>query len=103
MKPAWVLLWALGLGACSEGPAGGEAAARGRNIYLTQCIACHASDPSQAGPVGPPVKGSSLELLETKVVRGAYPSGYMPKRNTALMTPMPQLAASIPDLAAFLR
>ncbi|PYM44185.1 MAG: hypothetical protein DME12_01120 [Candidatus Rokuibacteriota bacterium] len=34
-------------------------AARGRQVYLAQCVACHAIDPSKPGPVGPAVKGAS--------------------------------------------
>jgi mono/diheme cytochrome c family protein len=102
MTRAWLLALALGLTACGD-PASESPQDRGRGTYLALCISCHASDPGQEGPLGPPVKGSSRELLEAKVLRGAYPSGYSPKRPTALMPPMPQLASSIPDLAAFLQ
>lgn len=100
---------ALILTACGDSqqagplPAGGGSAALGRQIYLGQCIACHASDPGERGPVGPPVKGASRELLEARIVRGTYPPGYTPKQNTQVMQPMPQLAPNINDLAAFLR
>jgi mono/diheme cytochrome c family protein len=87
---------------CGAGPGDDEAASRGRVLYLAQCTACHATNPGQAGPVGPPITGSSRELIEAKVLRGAYPPGYTPKRPSALMPPMPQLASSIADLAAFL-
>jgi hypothetical protein len=53
--------------------------------------------------VGPPVKGASQALLEAKVLRGSYPPGYQPKRPTAVMQPMPAVAPSLSDLAAFLR
>ena len=95
-----ILALALALGACAED---GSPAGRGRQVYLAQCIACHNSDPSKDGPLGPAIKGSSRELLEARVLRGAYPPGYTPKRGTAIMQPMPQLAASIDDLAAFLK
>lgn len=36
-------------------------------------------------------------------MRGTYPPGYAPKRQTTVMQLMPDVAASIPDLAAFLR
>jgi hypothetical protein len=36
-------------------------------------------------------------------VRGTYPPGYTPKRPSAVMQPMPTLAPSIADLAAYLR
>ena len=91
---------ALALAACAED---GTPAARGRQVYLAQCIACHNSDPAKDGPLGPALKGSSQELLEAKLLRGNYPPGYTPKRNTAIMPSQPQLKPSIPDLAAFLK
>jgi len=97
--PLWVCALALAAAACGEadGPA-----ARGRQVYLAQCIACHNLDPAREGTVGPAIKGSSRELLEAKVLRGTYPPGYAPKRDTAVMQPMPQLGPAIPDLAAYL-
>lgn len=104
-----LLTLALGLGACSEdsrpSPKTGDAAdpSRGRQVYIGLCITCHNSDPSKAGPMGPPVKGASRELLEARLLRGNYPPGYTPKRSTAIMPPQPELEPSIPDLAAFLK
>lgn len=92
----------LALTAC-EGAKLSPEAERGRQVYLSQCTACHAFDPSQPGPVGPEIQGSSRELLETKVVRGSYPSGYKPKRPTAVMPPQPQLARDVDALAAYLK
>ena len=60
-------------------------------------------DPAQPGAIGPDVKGSSEELLRAKVLSGAYPPGYKPKRPTQVMQPIPQLANDIPNLAAYLR
>jgi mono/diheme cytochrome c family protein len=87
---------------CGSDDAGGPAQ-RGRQIYLSQCASCHAADPAQTGPVGPPVKGSSRVLLEAKVLNGTYPDGYSPKRPTRVMPPQPQLSGDIDALAAFLR
>jgi mono/diheme cytochrome c family protein len=92
---------ALALAACGREPLSPEAE-RGRQVYLSQCTACHASDPSQPGPVGPAVKGASRELLEAKVLRGTYPPGYTPKRPTSVMPPQPQLAPEIDALAPYL-
>ena len=78
-------------------------AERGRQIYQSQCIACHNMDPAQPGSIGPDLKGSSEELLRAKVLTGNYPPGYKPKRPTAIMQPMPQLTSDIPNLAAYLR
>jgi len=85
------------------GPSLDPEAERGRQVYLAQCTACHATDPAQAGPVGPPVKGSTRQLLESKVVRGTYPPEYRPKRPTAVMPLQPQVANDIPALAAYLK
>jgi mono/diheme cytochrome c family protein len=76
---------------------------KGRQVWLGQCIACHNSDPARDGPLGPAVKGASRELLEERVVKGTYPPGYTPKRSSKVMPARPDLAPSIPDLAAYLR
>ena len=77
-------------------------AEKGKQVWLGQCIACHNPDPTRDGPVGPAVKGSSRDLLEARVVRAEYPAGYTPKRSTKVMPPRPDLASSVPDLAAYL-
>ncbi|MBI4608542.1 MAG: cytochrome c [Candidatus Rokubacteria bacterium] len=98
---------ALTLVACAEDskpPTAGDGDPnRGRQIYVAQCIACHNPDPAKPGALAPPVKGSSRELLEARVVRGTYPPGYTPKRESAVMQPMPHLAPAIRDLEAFLK
>jgi len=76
---------------------------KGQQIWLGQCVACHNPDPGKDGPIGPAVKGASKDLLEARVVHAAYPPGYTPKRETKVMPPRPDLVASIPDLAAYLR
>ena len=93
---------ALAVGGCSESGLS-PSAERGRQVYLAQCTACHSGDPSQAGSVGPPVKGSPREVLEAKVLRGEYPPGYTPKRPTKVMVPLPALAPDIAALADYLR
>jgi mono/diheme cytochrome c family protein len=94
---------ALVLAACEQGPALSPAAERGRQVYLAQCIACHATDPAQRGPVGPAIRGSSRSLLEAKVLRGSYPPGYTPKQNSTVMQPLPHVAPSLDDHAAYLQ
>jgi mono/diheme cytochrome c family protein len=93
---------ALAVAGCAQEPLSPEAQ-RGRQVYTSQCTACHAFDPAQPGPVGPEVKGASRELLEAKILRGAYPRGYKPKRPTSVMPPQPQVASDIPALAAYLK
>jgi mono/diheme cytochrome c family protein len=97
------LLLGATLGACSGQETLSPEAERGRQAYLAQCSACHAPDPSKDGPLGPAIKGSSRALLEARVLRGVYPPGYTPKRPSAVMQPMPQVASSLSDLAAYLR
>lgn len=102
---AWLLCALAGgliVGACARERLD-PAAERGRRVYLAQCTSCHSTDPASNGPLGPAVKGSSLELLEARLLRGAYPPGYTPKRPTAVMPPMPAVAPRLPDLAAYLR
>ena len=77
--------------------------AKGRQVWLGQCVSCHNTDPSKPGPVGPAVKGSSRALVEARVLHATYPPGYRPRRDTKIMPPRPDLAASVGDLAAYLR
>ena len=86
----------------AEEPSEDELVKRGRSVYNQICIACHASDPSQAGNLGPPIAGSPLALLETKVLRNEYPPGYTPKRDTVTMIPLPHVEKDLPALAAYL-
>ncbi len=77
-------------------------AERGRAVYLANCVACHNNDPSRDGPIGPAIRGSSKELLESRVLSTAYPPGYKPKRPTKVMPQFPYLKDEIPHLAAYL-
>jgi mono/diheme cytochrome c family protein len=75
---------------------------RGRAVYVANCVACHNSDPSKDGPLGPAIKGSPRELIESRVLRLEYPPGYKPKRNTTTMPTFPFLKTEIPYLATYL-
>ena len=70
------------------------------------CATCHDVDPSRDRPGsfgGPPVTGSSRELLEAKVVGNQYPDGYSPKRPTQFMLPLSGVTpAMLDELAAYL-
>lgn len=79
-----------------------ELVARGRSVYMAYCIACHNVDPTKPGGLGPPNAGASRELLQAKVIRGEYPPGYTPLRDTNAMIPLPHLEGDIDALAAFL-
>ena len=96
------LALAFAVGGCSESGLS-PSAERGRQVYLAHCIACHNSDPAQAGAVGPPVRGSSRALLEAKVLNGTYPPGYTPKRPTKVMVPIPAVSPDVGALADYLR
>ena len=74
----------------------------GRGTYNANCIACHSMNPAQDGALGPAVAGASSELIEARVMRGAYPPGYAPKRETKVMIPLPHLESKLPELAAYL-
>lgn len=79
-----------------------ERIAAGRVTYNANCIACHAMDPTQDGALGPAVAGSSAELIAARILRGEYPTGYTPKRETRVMVPMPHLQDKLPELVAYL-
>ena len=103
------LLLALALSGCTKDSdlptkrvQGGDAR-RGRALYLSNCAACHNSDPSKDGPVGPAIKGSSEAVIEARLLWATYPPGYTPKRKTSVMPAQPYLKSTIPDLAVFLR
>ena len=98
-----VVFAVLMLTACGAQEQISPEAARGKQVYQAQCIACHNQDPAKAGSIGPEVKGVPLEVVRTKVVEGTYPSGYAPKRPTKIMQPMPQLAPEVDALNAYLR
>jgi mono/diheme cytochrome c family protein len=99
-----VLLAVVAMIGCSESgaPQLSEAAQRGKAVYLSVCIACHNVDPALDGSLGPANAGASRELLEARVVRGEYPPGYKPKRDSRAMPAFPQLADEIDDLTAYL-
>ena len=76
---------------------------RGRAVFMANCVACHNSDPSKDGPIGPAIKGSPPELVESRVLRTEYPPNYKPKRTTKVMPQFPFLKSEIPYLVAYLR
>jgi mono/diheme cytochrome c family protein len=75
---------------------------RGESIYKLNCIACHNSNPAENGVIGPAVQGSSLELLQARVLKAEYPAGYKPKRETKSMPALPHLEKEMAALHAFL-
>jgi mono/diheme cytochrome c family protein len=102
-RPILAAIALAAVAGCSGQGALSPEAERGRQAYLAHCTSCHSTDPAQNGPLGPAAKGSTRELLEARLLRGTYPPGYTPKRGSAVMQPMPHLAGSLDDLAAYLR
>lgn len=108
-----LLALALAL-ACGDGDGAGAAAgggeedaqatliARGRHYYQNVCIACHNGDPTRDGTLGPALAGVSLDVIEAKVLRGEYPEGYTPRRNTSSMPAFAYLEPELPGIAAYL-
>jgi mono/diheme cytochrome c family protein len=76
--------------------------ARGKTVYMTNCIICHNLVPTLDGALGPAIAGSSRELVEARVMRVEYPEGYTPKRETRVMVALPHLERELDALAAFL-
>ena len=103
MRITWrrALLPAAFLLACN--PATDESPVElGRRAYVANCIACHNMDPTKDGTLGPAVAGSSLALVEARVLRAEYPPGYPPKRPSRLMPAQPFLRSDVLNLAAYL-
>ena len=100
------IIWLAGCSKESKDSSNSEKdadAKRGRAVYLANCVACHNNDPSKDGPIGPAIKGSSKELIESRVLSTSYPPNYKPKRPTKVMPQFPFLKDEIPYLAAYLR
>jgi mono/diheme cytochrome c family protein len=104
-----IVLIAVGLSACSKDSDQAPQASkdpdweRGRSVYIANCVACHNSDPSKDGPIGPALKVSDRELIEARVLTSKYPPNYKPKRPTQVMPQFPFLKSEITYLAAYLR
>jgi mono/diheme cytochrome c family protein len=98
---ALIAIVAMACGGESE-DSGDPAAARGEKIYRNICVVCHNPNPNQPGPLGPAIAGSSRELLEARLLRGEYPAGYTPQRNTQQMPRFEFLEPNLDDIVAFL-
>jgi mono/diheme cytochrome c family protein len=71
-------------------------------LYRNICTVCHAADPAQPGVLGPAIAGASRELLEAKLLRGEYPPGHTPARDTQQMPKFSYLEPQIAVIAAYL-
>ena len=79
---------------------------KGRRIYFSNCISCHNKDPNLKGAIGPEIKNVPYEVLESKVLTGKYPeklpTGFIPKRKTQLMRPIPKIKDDLKVLHAWI-
>ncbi|TGK09233.1 cytochrome c [Leptospira selangorensis] len=87
---------------CKESKPLSPEAEAGRGLYMANCLACHNANPKLDGAVGPSVGNSSYELLEARM-RGEYPPGYVPKRQSTAMTRFNFTEAQIKSLEEFLK
>jgi mono/diheme cytochrome c family protein len=83
-------------------PSQDPAAARGELIYRNICVVCHNADPNEEGTLGPAIGQATRALLEAKVLRGEYPDGYTPTRDTHQMPQFEYLEPNLDDIEAFL-
>ncbi len=91
------------LTACAgESDESADPTARGEKIYRNICTVCHNADPGLDGAIGPAVANASRELLEAKLLRGEYPSGYTPKRETKQMPRFEYLEPNLEAIEAYL-
>ena len=83
-------------------PSGDPAIARGEKIYRNICVVCHNADPNEPGTLGLAIAQAPRAVLEDKVLRGEYPAGYTPTRNTNQMPRFEYLKPNIDDIEAFI-
>src|SRR5271163_2409930 len=53
---------------------------RGRDVYMTNCVVCHNSDPNLPGLLGPAIAGSSRALIRDRILYLSYPPFYKPQK-----------------------
>lgn len=80
---------------------------RGKRVYMSNCIQCHNRDPNFKGSIGPEMVDAPLEVMTSKVMTGKYPNplpaGFVPKRKTSAMRPLPRLQKDIPAIHAWVQ
>ena len=75
---------------------------RGEMIYRNVCVVCHNADPNEPGVLGPPIAQATRALLEAKVLRGEYPAGHAPARDTQQMPQFAYLEPNLGDIEAYI-
>lgn len=80
---------------------------KGKRIWLSTCIQCHNRDPNMKGSLGPEVVDAPLSVMTAKVMTGKYPeplpAGFVPKRKTKAMRPLPKFKDDIPSIHAYVQ
>ncbi|WP_408095707.1 hypothetical protein ACJVC5_11740 [Peredibacter sp. HCB2-198] len=80
---------------------------KGKRIWLSTCIQCHNRDPNMKGSIGPEVVDAPMEVMLAKVKTGKYPeklpAGFVPKRKTKAMRPLPQHEKDVPSIFAYVQ
>jgi mono/diheme cytochrome c family protein len=99
---AGAMLTTIAAGARKAPPQSSDPVARGRFIYMERCVVCHNQGPNLPGSQGPPIAGSSRELVAARVPHLSYPPGYRPKHNSHAMKAMPELAPQVDAMTAYL-
>lgn len=80
---------------------------KGKRLYMANCIQCHNRDPNKKGPIGPEMVDAPLEVMVSKVMTAKYPDplppGFVPKRKSRAMRPIPKLKEDIPAIHAWVQ
>lgn len=80
---------------------------KGKRLYLSNCISCHNKDPNKNGALGPEVADAPIEIMTAKIMTGRYPEvlpeGFVPKRSSKIMKPIPKLKDDIQDIYAWVQ
>ena len=80
---------------------------KGKRIWLTTCTQCHNRDPNIKGSIGPETVDAPIEVMTSKVMTGKYPeplpAGFVPKRKTKAMRPLPQFKNDIASIHAYVQ
>jgi len=80
---------------------------KGRKLYVANCLRCHNKDPNIKGSIGPEVVDAPYDVMYSKVMTGKYPDplpkGFIPKRKSRVMQPLPRLKNDIPAIWAYVQ
>ena len=87
--------------AAKASPRMGSAEKGEAKSWLGQCVACHNPRSRPGRHAGTGGEGRLARAAGSAGGRGEYPPGYQPKRPHQVMPPRPDLASSVPDLAAY--